>query len=53
LFAPEIAEKKIQNKGKDKDPNDNFCIRGKIHSQKYLNYCCTVKLAGKPINFTR
>jgi hypothetical protein len=53
LFAPEIAKKKIQPKGKEKDPNDNISIRGKIHFQKYLNYCCTVKLQGRPINFIR
>ena len=48
LFAPEIAEKKIQHKGKNRDPDDDINFRGKIHSKKYLNYCRTVKpsLAG-------
>jgi hypothetical protein len=46
LFSPEIAEKKIQRKGKNRDPDDDIDFRGKIHSQKYLNYYCTVKLQG-------
>jgi len=50
LFAPEITEKKIQRKGKKRDSDDDINIRGKIHSQKYLNYSRTVKLQGQPIN---
>ena len=42
LLAPEIAKKKIQPKGKKRDPNDDINFRGKIHFQKYLNYCRTV-----------
>jgi hypothetical protein len=34
LFAPEIAEKQVQGKGKKKDLCDNNKRGGKIHLQK-------------------
>ena len=37
LLAPEIAEKQVQPKGKKKDSDNDIKLRGKIHSQKYLN----------------
>ena len=57
LFAPEITKKKVHRKGKNRDPDDDVNFRGKIHSQKYLNYCRTVKLQGQSVqgqsvNFT-
>lgn len=50
LFAPEMTENHVQPKGKNTDQYDDKPRGGKIHSQKYLNYCRTVKLCGKAVN---